>query len=675
MVWTLCIIGYIISGFSQALSESVDRYNTRMIKNGILEQVVPEPDLPYPYKYDLPREKSYARTLPDSYWSNWTKNPYTEDVLSWISWRKLEEEAKGVEYPNVGKLNRVVDILKNGASLGCVGTGRLPSRVRNSVSVQENGSKVADQLQDWVKSGIVAGPFTDEEMPFPEFKVNPMSVAPKPGGKIRIILDLSAPHGIPLDSPLPNSVNMGIDSRDLVTSMSSLKQVCERIWETGYPLEFCKADYNSAYKHISVKHQDRHLQVVEFCGRNFIELQLTFGSRSSPDRFDAASDIPLEVSLIKTGIRRQSVIKQLDDVVGFGRLGCGVVGRFYNNFRATCEAVGVSLAEETDKEKAFGPSVQGVVLGIDFNLSNLTWAMPAKKARRLLALLWQVLIDGKASRKVMESVVGKITHYMVLIPFGKWERSWLLSLLEPGSRDPSGMVALTSLAKEQVKWWIRSVHLAEEGNRIPDPRRFSPRVFLSMFPDAAGGLGDKKLGAGSWFMTSNQQPWVYLPWPALVRDNEVNSAGVRFASKLSTLEAFAALMGLVSEPDLVRNKRVIIFSDNSGFVFSFLNGNSRCGYLHTVSKALHYVAAALNTDLFVEKIPRRSDLGPVVADELSKGNVAEALGMMGDPCPTMSLVPSSLTTWIEDPHETRTLGEKIVDEMAQFTEVLDWGQF
>ena len=168
---------------------------------------------------------------------------YSGKINSWISWTALKGEAQSCGYHRKSKLLKAEDIILNGARLGCTGTGRLPSWVENSPTVTANGSQVADNLHDWVVNKIVVGPLRQEELPFNSFKVSPMSVAPKPGGKIRIIVDLSAPHGVPADSPEPNSVNMGIDSSDLVTNMSSLTEVCERIFYFGFPGEFCKADW------------------------------------------------------------------------------------------------------------------------------------------------------------------------------------------------------------------------------------------------------------------------------------------------------------------------------------------------------------------------------------------------------------------------------------------------
>ena len=229
--------------FPRNVQNEADTYNHSMHVCGAMEPVFDPPTPDYPYKYDLPRMTCYKRDLGEEYWKLWDVNRYSEKINNWISWTKVEEEAKACGYFNRAKLLKTKSILLNGATLGCEGTGRLPTRVENSPTVAAQGSKVADQLMDWTKSGIVVGPLKAEEMPFKTFKVSPMAVAPKPGGKIRIIVDMSAPHGIPADSPEANSVNMGIDGSKLVTNMSSLTQVCERIFYFGCPGEFCKADW------------------------------------------------------------------------------------------------------------------------------------------------------------------------------------------------------------------------------------------------------------------------------------------------------------------------------------------------------------------------------------------------------------------------------------------------
>ena len=54
------------------------------------------------------------------------------------------------------------------------------------------------------------------------------------------------------------------------------------IYVAGRPYEMIKADWDMAYKHVSVSWADHHLQVVELGSPYFIEKCLTFRGGSSP---------------------------------------------------------------------------------------------------------------------------------------------------------------------------------------------------------------------------------------------------------------------------------------------------------------------------------------------------------------------------------------------------------
>ena len=89
-------------------------------------------------------------------------------------------------------------MLRDGADLGCVGRGRLPTRSPNGESVWQPdvGIIIADVLQDWVMKGIAAGPLTEEELKKEfgsSFTVNKLTTRPKPNGALRIIVDIRSP--------------------------------------------------------------------------------------------------------------------------------------------------------------------------------------------------------------------------------------------------------------------------------------------------------------------------------------------------------------------------------------------------------------------------------------------------------------------------------------------------
>ena len=82
--------------------------------------------------------------------------------------------------------------------------------------------------------------------------------------------------------------------------------------------------------------------------------------------------------------------------------------------------------------------------------------------------------------------------------------------------------------------------------------------------------------------------WFYMPWPAIVRENRENILGVKFASKLSCLEGFRGLLGLVCVPDIARNSEIDLRIDNAGFVGIYRKKHSSCPYAYTVAKATLY---------------------------------------------------------------------------------------
>ena len=151
----------------------------------------------------------------------------------------------------------------------------------------------------------------------------------------------------------------------------------------------------------------------------------------------------------------------------------------------------------------------------------------------------------------------------------------------------------------------------------------------------------------------------------------MNRDGTRFAHKLSTLEAVAALGLLSSEPALLMNKAVRIFSDNQGFVTAFRKAYTPDVYLQTAVMALNNVARGLNIRLDVVWSPRRSGPGEEIADDLSKGNFSNLHGiarMKVGP----SYIPRTLCVWLEHPTASRVLGQAMLDEISHYCEVLRW---
>merc|ERR1711954_400660 len=131
-----------------------------------------------------------------------------------------------------------------------------------------------------------------------------------------------------------------------------------------------KIDWIEAYKNIPVCKEDHNLQVFQFCGRLFGELVLTFGGASSAGIYDDLAKLILDLAVLKSKVSKTYINQVLDDVVACGTEGDGSVDRFYDAYRLICSEIGVSLADESDKDKAFRASHTGTVLGISYDLKR-----------------------------------------------------------------------------------------------------------------------------------------------------------------------------------------------------------------------------------------------------------------------------------------------------------------
>ena len=585
---------------------------------------------------------------------------------SWLDTAKLREEARAVGIDE-DWLTVVCDRLDNGASLGCEGAARLPTRGRNSDSAIEEGEKLADTLQTWVKQGIVAGPFREEELPWSDFTTSPLMVRRKPDNSMRVILDMSSPHlgEEQLRNPhVPRSVNAGIDGTLFPTKMTSILKVLEAIHYVGCECEACKIDWANAYKHQAIRLEDLKLQVIMFGGRFFVETQATFGCSSSPGIFDSLSYLILEIAIRNSQMDRMAIEKQLDDVIAFGGVGTGACERFYNEYRRVCTAVGVQLAPEDDPEKAFNKATEGVILGVFFDLKNWTWRLPEDRMSRLVHQLEEIIKCPAVTNGFAMMVTGRLTHYRHLVTGGTWERGFLLKL--PNTKiSKEEWRTVTEEMKVQARWWQSRLLAAREFERIPDMRKFETFDRIVLSTDAAGGNGKKGRGMGGVLAVKGERiRWFAMTWPDLIKHNKRNNLGITFGQKLSMLEGLAVLAGLVGDPVAVQDRAVIAFCDNAGFVWGWTKHCSKDLFVYTVAKAVHDVARGLGVNLVVRKVSRCSDGWSRAADALSKSDFQRAFVEMEDRERKSMRIPRALLKWAKDPRPTSSLGSRILEELT-----------
>ena len=547
---------------------------------------------------EVPRLDDYKKEFSPEFWNAIVGYDLPEKHENWINGGKLKEEAKKAKYKS-RKLDITIDMLENGINIGIeTEEARMATdRGENYEAVYEFGEEFTDALVTWLKDEIVAGPFTKEELKrrgFEEMKVIPVTVRPKPNGKLRIILDLSFPHlkESQRKPGVPTSVNDGIPKEKFPAKMATTKDILERLATVGRRCEFTKIDWKAAYKHFGVRREDWKMQIIEWGGRYFIELRAAFGTRSSPYYFDVGSDVIKELTAKNVKVNKKFAPKCLDDIIPMGTEGSGKVRKFADEYVRICKETGIRLAEESDGPgKCFGIARKGEVLGIDYDLEKWTWQIPRAKSLRLENEIWDATQRGEITQEKLERIIGKVTHYGPLIPGGKWQRSWLLAhdRTQGGTRkaDLSQVLKLSEGAIWQLKWWQAALRSCENGAPIPDIRGWARVDGITLHSDAAGGgPGAGFGGVGVACPGETSMAWTQETWPEWLNKGEKSRAGVKMNQKLSTLEGFAALAMLAGVAKEAQGHTVYLHVDNAGFIYGYEAGNSRCLYVASVAKAL-----------------------------------------------------------------------------------------
>ena len=612
--------------------------------------------------------KSYSGKPPSDYWSSWAANrpSVISDIKSWIDPDKLRQLAEDLGYHRPQELSWACNILRHGANIGARGAGRLPYVGRNYPTSESEGHLLADSMNSWIKQNLCIGPYDSDKLPFPVIRINPMSVQPKPNGSGRIVMDFSAPHRdtheVNIDSDTPISLNSSIDKSLFKSSGVSTIHVLKQLQYWGPGVYFSKMDWRDAYKHVKVHPDDLYLQGVSFMGKVFFETSLVFGTSSSPSIFDRMSNIPRTLACIIAAFKMEWTIKQLDDLIPFGRE--SDVKRYESEYNSICERLGIRLATDDGSAKTFTCSTEGSILGLEYNTMTWEWSFSHKKAAKMLIELKEIVEKSSVSIALLKSLIGRLEFYhQVMGKSARWERGFLIKAANESENLKHTVLCSTNVVS-QALWWQRSITASLEYSMIPDPSSWLCQDVLHMYPDAAGGASqDTGRGLGVLMKFNDIVLWSFQSHSWMILNNDRAQDGSRLGSKLTFLEGAAALLGVSTMAEYISNKSCVIWSDNAGLTYAYAKGYSKCMYAYTVAKAIADLAKRLNAHIVIRKTPRRSGWQEECADDISKSQFSTARKSMGENNKFL-FPPKTLTKFLMNPSPTRVLGVALAREIS-----------
>jgi hypothetical protein len=601
--------------------------------------------------------------IPD-YWKDWPCLSY-EDALntgSVIDCGLLEELAREVHYPYPDLLRQILQDIREGANIGVAQGLEIPSDSTNAPSAYISGPQISDAICKMIVDKHVMGPFDESELPFSESRFSGIMSKIKPNGTARMILNLSR--------GFPRSVNSGISVDDYPTLMSSTEEFVRVLFRSGRGAEMTKCDWASAYKQIRVNKDHVWQQGFRWLGKVFYELCLIFGAVSSPGIFDRLAKLVLCIVLRKCGMPRRCVIQHLDDVCSASPGGSDRARKFYTCYQEVCSRIGISLAPTDDPDKAFGPTTDGIVLGVCYNTVDWVWYLREDKISIILNRMEDAMEDEEMTQRAVQSLCGRLVDLRCLVPCSKF---YLANLIKDAhqTEELESMVSLADWTRQDLAWWKVVLPLCNNRTVLQDPDRRPRPSALHVYSDAAGGSMDT-LGNGVG-VAIYPGTWAYVPHGHKVNAGFPAYDGKSLASKMSVWELVGPLLALVCAPERMRCRQVVAFVDNEGSVVWYNKGwAKRCNLGNTIIRAVYLVATALNCDFWVEKVGRCSSKETEAADALSKCDYDRFMVNMPDADPQPRAVPQTLLAWMADPRPDRELGGRVLEEMGRTVELMGY---
>jgi hypothetical protein len=335
--------------------------------------------------------------------------------VSLVSPLKLRQFTTELQcHPDRSKVDYVLSGIAHSFNIGCSSQVQLTVARKNKASAYEHPEIVDAYLHNEVSLGHVTGPF--ETLPLPDLHISNFGVIPKSGqpGKLRLILDLSSPHGF--------SVNNSIDLDQFSLQCIKFDDVA-MVAKRGRGALMAKFDVQSAYHNVAVLPSQRYLLGMKWRGKFYVDLVLPFGLRSAPFIFNSIAD--LVESILHNNYMIRDLLHYLDDYITASppcRPDCAqnlVVASL------VCQSLGLPL----HPDKTVGPTTCLIVLGIELDSVLQIARLPATKLLALKGLFMEWSARKWCTHIQLESLIGKLHHACLVVWPGRTFLRQMINLL------------------------------------------------------------------------------------------------------------------------------------------------------------------------------------------------------------------------------------------------------
>lgn len=345
------------------------------------------------------------------------------------NWRTLL-----ADYPDT----QLVEFLEFGWPVGHDRVSWPVSDFTNHKGAKEHPTHMDKYLLKEVNVGATLGPFKYNPLDSP-LCISPLNSVPKSDTERRPISDLSYPEGQSVNAGIPRDTYLGIVA---ALSFPTVDTIADLVVKHGPGCHIWKRDLARCYRQFPVDPRDICLLGSTWGGLIFIDRVAVMGLRTGALICQRTTSGVTHI-LKKHGYDN---VNYQDDFIGVQS-----PPQAAEAFSFSKQLLAI-LGLEEKEPKAVSPDVLVEALGVLFNTLNMTMSVTPSRLEEISRLLDSWLNKQKASKKQLESLIGKLMFVAKCVPPGRVFVGRLLDCL----RSISGRNPTFNVDKEILKdvtWW------------------------------------------------------------------------------------------------------------------------------------------------------------------------------------------------------------------------------
>lgn len=451
----------------------------------------------------------------------------------------------------------------------------------NHMSALQHDSHVLHYVDTELAHKAIVGPYTTQ--PFvPWTRLSPLMTRPKKDSiKRRVIVDMSFPEGEAVNDGIKISSIYGRDTTYSLPSVQDLASVIQQAPSTPW---LWKADLARAYRQLRVDPIDTPLLGFGFDSQIYLDMCPSFGCRSSSGACQRVSSAVAYIMATR-GFR---VLAFLDDFAGVEDT-YEKASKAYKTFLDLAAALGLELSHE----KCQPPATSMQWLGYNINSEEMYISIPAEKLHQVLQECRQWINRSRASRTMIQSIIGKLVHLANCVRHARKFTTRILATLRSMNDGNKSWITLNKDFKADISWFIA---YAESANGISLISPVKEYIFIECDSSLEGGGGN----------SAN----LYYKWK-YSQEHKTRYPSIHMLEAINLIIAYRTLCPTHG----TAGKCVVLITDNLGSRYALASGRTKDPVLGACSRELWLEAARADHEIEIQhkegaKIP--------LADALSR---------------------------------------------------------